>query len=64
MLTGLFDDNSPEWKKRIEDLGSSDDPEDRIVAVLMDVKIGSFGLQEDLARVKAKTIVQLFDLIV
>lgn len=64
MLTGLFGDDSREWKKRVEELECSDDPEDRIVAVLMDAKIGTFGLQEDIARAKAKTIVKLFDLIV
>lgn len=60
----MSDEESREWKKRVHELESSNDVEDRIVAILMDSKIGGFGLIEKTAREKAKELLQRFDLIV
>lgn len=60
----MSDEESREWKRRVQELESSGDTEDRIVAILMESKIGGFGLLEKIAREKAKALLERFDLIV
>lgn len=64
MFLEMSDEESREWKRRVQELESSDNTEDRIVAILMDSKVGGFGLIEKTAREKAKALLERFDLIV
>ncbi|MCJ2530775.1 MAG: hypothetical protein LN413_00440 [Candidatus Thermoplasmatota archaeon] len=56
MIRIMSEDETAAWDKRVAELHGSESLVDRIAAILMDLKIGGFGDNEDKAGIKAKEI--------
>ncbi len=61
MYTIMSEEEVRKREERVKELHDSLDLEDRITAILTDVKIGTTGLHEPTARIKAKALAQLFE---
>jgi len=60
MIRQVTKEEKQKWDNRVEELYNSLSPEDQIVAILMDLNIGHSGEREEVARTKAKAILERF----
>lgn len=56
----VSEEESRRWKAEVDRLYASKSMEDKVLAILMDLKIGGSGNGGDSARAKAKAICELF----
>tara|TARA_Y100000034_G_scaffold130673_1_gene189688 strand:- start:4279 stop:4509 length:231 start_codon:yes stop_codon:yes gene_type:complete len=61
MIRTLTEEEVKRANERIAVLHKSEDLKDRITGILCDTKVGSTGLHEPTARIKAEALVQLFE---
>lgn len=59
MLTAMTDKEIQARDAKVKELYKSSTFQDGVLAILMDIKVGHFGLNEDIARDKARKIVDL-----
>jgi hypothetical protein len=59
MLTIVPEEESRRWREEVQLLSQSASLEDRVVSILMDLKIGGGGQGGDRARAKAAAILQM-----